>query len=105
MHGGPWYVPMPAEQVERFVAAYASAREALTGTRPDETALLRRREAWEAHERFQAALHNAMRAADPATPDRAMYAEAVESVLVTLAARVDTATGTGTGTDADIDTV
>ena len=97
VHGGPWYVPMTSEQVERFVAAYASARGALTGIRPDETALLRRRDAWEVHERFQAAMHNAMRAADPATPDRAMYAQAVEAVLATLAARVDTAADTSTG--------
>lgn len=89
VHGGPWYVPMTQAQVEAFVGEYASAREEITGTRPDVTALLRRRDAWEAHERLQTAMHNAMKAAAPGTPDRAMYADAVDTVLATLAQRLD----------------
>jgi aminoglycoside phosphotransferase (APT) family kinase protein len=64
VHGGPWYVPLAAGQVEALVAAYVAGVEAATGRRLSCEGVLRRRDAWEVHERFLGGLHYLLKAGE-----------------------------------------
>ena len=75
VHGGPWYVPLPEEQVTTFVDAYVRAR-AEHGEVPssiaDVDALRRRMRAWTAYERTAMLVHVASRAATRASHRRVL---------------------------------
>ena len=65
VHGGPWYLPLEEESVDRFVRTYAQAR-AEQGELPeavaDQSALRNRMRAWTAYERTAMLVHVASRA-------------------------------------------
>lgn len=65
VHGGPWYVPMDAELVDRFVTEYVRARGEhgeVPSSVADVPALYRRMETWTAYERTAMLVHVASRA-------------------------------------------
>ena len=85
VHGGPWYVPMDAAQVEALVAAYVAGVERASGRRLAPESLLRRRDAWEVYERFQGGLHYLLKAGE--LPD-SHYVSGAAKVWSTLESRL-----------------
>lgn len=84
VHGGPWYVPLDADQQGRFVEHYLQARLEL-GELPDAVAdpvaLRRRMDAWTAYERTAMLVHVATRAST-----RVAHARVLPRLRATLAA-------------------
>ncbi|MGO1228038.1 MAG: phosphotransferase family protein [Brachybacterium sp.] len=84
VHGGPWYVPLAEEQVDRFVRAYVQARGErgeLPASVSDVASLRRRMRAWTAYERSAMLVHVASRAST-----RSMHARVLPTLRRTLAA-------------------
>jgi aminoglycoside phosphotransferase (APT) family kinase protein len=87
IHGGPWYIPLDAVQVQNMVDAYVKGVESTTGRILSAQEILRRRDAWEVCERFQGGMHYLFKTAQ--LPE-SHYVEGAVQVWSTLEARLAT---------------
>ncbi|MBC3763603.1 aminoglycoside phosphotransferase family protein [Quadrisphaera oryzae] len=87
VHGGPWYVPMSAAQVEAQLQRYLEARTTVEASPAELERLAARRQAWEVYERFVSSLH--FEKVHRASSANARYGPWVATQRATLAALLD----------------